>query len=112
MLYNPEWTHNPITPTFEGFVDFVADKAADDPDGSYNYSKARHCAVGQYLTAIGIPHHGEWHQHVIEPGRVSLLLADLDASASGPYFSGSRRKASWTWAKLHKRLQRKQRRRE
>lgn len=110
MLYNPRWMHTTV-PTFQGFVDFVADKAADDPDGSYNYPQARRCAVGQYLTEIGIHHCGDWHEQVVGSGPINRLLADLDATASGPYFTGGRRKASWTWAKLHRRLQRKERNR-
>ena len=47
MLYNPTWSKEPTLASFSLWLE------TKDPDEAYNYLESRHCAVGQWLTAIG-----------------------------------------------------------
>lgn len=91
MLKDPRWDKEP---SLAGFALFVASK---NPNEHYEWQNCQHCAVGQYLAAIGDQRLiGEW----IGPLKIANDLARAGLSpAYGPDLHDE-----WTFGQLADRI--------
>lgn len=108
MLYDPRHDYKPfdfLSPSLEGFTAFVGMKVDHDPDGRYDWSNCRLCAVGQYLWTIGA-FDSDWRH----PDNALLMMLDEVAEGGtwrddrGRFTNEEEEVAQWTWKALAARL--------
>lgn len=90
MLWDPR---HDKTPSMAGFALFVASK---NPNESYNWCNCRVCAVGQYLTEIGMEPTGfAWEGEIQEMNQIARGNVPVEMRYD---------ESDWTFGKLADRI--------